>query len=368
MADALSLAAVLAMAYAGRKLSETPQVEKKTLPPVDFLETSPGIVTPSGQVPRKMEQKNFSDITWQTYAAGEPVRDLSNRMNVSGKMNNLAPAEKQFVGPGLGVGPDVPAYGGYQQLFRIKPNNVGAERLTTLRGGVGPAHNTTGGMPAVRGEITNFGQGARAVPIQQGSAGRGSQGFDFVPHRGQQTLTQRQTNRSTTTTMGGALEYRPALSIIPQRTMTQHGTRNKSDCTTINYTNPSMPHGTAREGYTNSPAGLYLQETRDCENGLEKGMRVCSDRRGKCNRDGNAGRMNVRAGPLGAGGAVTKVRQDSNRMNGWVPVPNAGRTGQYVPPAYQNLNAFKGRVNPNACAHNLSVAQRNLKGNPYVPP
>ena len=52
----------------------------------------------------------------------------------AGRLNNLSPRERQRVGLGLGVGPEVPALGGQQQLFRVNPGNVGAYRLTTLPG------------------------------------------------------------------------------------------------------------------------------------------------------------------------------------------------------------------------------------------
>ena len=60
-----------------------------------------------------------------------------------------------MVGPGVGVGPNVPAYGGYQQLFRVNPVNVGEYRLTTLPGRSGPAHDISGGLHGIIGEVTH---------------------------------------------------------------------------------------------------------------------------------------------------------------------------------------------------------------------
>ena len=40
------------------------------------------------------------------------------------------------------------------------------------------------------------------------------------------------------------------------------------------------------------------------------------DRRGKPNRMGNAGRMNVRESALKQGGALTAVRSDTSRVDG----------------------------------------------------
>ena len=174
MADPLSILAVLGLAYAGRKFSEE-QTPKKVVEIPEIQEPTsrddnrsvittsytgaykedPG-VTPFGIMrSEKFEQPSFGEVAPMKYVNGEPVHDFRDRPYVSGKMNNLSPAEKQLVGPGLGVGPDTPAYGGYQQLFRVNPNNVGAYRLTTLPGRSGPAQNTTGGMPGVMGELTH---------------------------------------------------------------------------------------------------------------------------------------------------------------------------------------------------------------------
>lgn len=72
-----------------------------------------------------------------------------------GRMNNLSPIERQNVGPGLGIDPNVPSVGGYQQLFRVNPVNVGAYKLTTLPGRSGPAFDGKGGRRGIAGELAN---------------------------------------------------------------------------------------------------------------------------------------------------------------------------------------------------------------------
>ena len=42
----------------------------------------------------------------------------------------------------MGVGPEVPAFGGNQQLFLVNSENVVAYRLTTLPGRSGPAYDS----------------------------------------------------------------------------------------------------------------------------------------------------------------------------------------------------------------------------------
>jgi len=52
--------------------------------------------------------------------------------DISGKQNNVLPFAQVRVGPGLGVGPDVVATGGFQQFDRVMPKNVGEYNKTQL--------------------------------------------------------------------------------------------------------------------------------------------------------------------------------------------------------------------------------------------
>jgi Family of unknown function (DUF5899) len=76
--------------------------------------------------------------------AGNPqmVEDQSKYW-VSGKKNNTGPIQPIRVGPGLGVGTDVAATGGYQQYYRILPKNVGEYKKTgALPGRINPGGST----------------------------------------------------------------------------------------------------------------------------------------------------------------------------------------------------------------------------------
>ena len=68
---------------------------------------------------------HFGDIAPLQNWSGLEILEMRDRMFDTGRMNNLAPIEKQQVGPGLGVGSEIPSFGGYQQLFRVNPVNVG---------------------------------------------------------------------------------------------------------------------------------------------------------------------------------------------------------------------------------------------------
>ena len=126
MADPLSIFAIIGLAYAGRKLSEEPPAEPKKQEVIVEPQEPMKVDWQTNSLPfphiqkEKFEQPSFAEPQMQ-YVHGEPVQDFRDRPYVSGKMNNLSPAEKELVGPGLGVDADVPAYGGYQQLFRVNP-------------------------------------------------------------------------------------------------------------------------------------------------------------------------------------------------------------------------------------------------------
>ena len=92
------------------------------------------------------------------------------------------------------------------------------------------------------------------------------------------------------------------------------------------------------------------------------------DKRGRPDRAGNAGRMNVRAGPLQQGGMVTSVRSDSDKRTDNY-FGTAGTTtnnnGHYVNDQYYNFNAYKGQPGY-AVATDLNVARRQLANNPFA--
>ena len=68
-------------------------------------------------------------------AAGEHELEKARAVQ-SSLQNNVLPAEQLRVGPGLGVGPEIAATGGFHQFYRQLPLNVNDYKLTTLPGGV----------------------------------------------------------------------------------------------------------------------------------------------------------------------------------------------------------------------------------------
>ena len=97
------------------------------------LETFTGINNEEFQSKREQEsmfkpQENMQNI----YGTPAMSSDVQNRYKSNLMMNNVAPIEKQQVGPGLNTDSDVSARGGFHQYFRILPTNVGEYKKNTL--------------------------------------------------------------------------------------------------------------------------------------------------------------------------------------------------------------------------------------------
>lgn len=406
MADPLSLVAIIGLALAGRNLSmqkqQTTQQPQQVQQRAQLLDAQPqrsplqndnmttitnslsghttndfGVSGVGNQFEQKTTPPNFADISPTATANphGMPVQDFRDRPYVSGQMNNLAPTQKQLVGPGLGLSADVPAYGGYQQLFRVNPNNVGAYKLTTLPGRIAPGGDITGGMPGKVGELTHNAPSTVAfLPSRRPNVEGRAQDLNAMTWRGKQEKTKRQTNRAETTTRSDGLEYAPAKSIVSALTRSEDPTRNKGDLNTQEFyhvDNPTPGIANFIGGYTIAPGSELLaqqpqQGVAYSPEQLEAyGFRP-DDRRGKKNRKGNAGRMNVRSGPLNANGAITAVRQDSNKYDGRLGPVSGGWTQNYVQSEFYQLNPYKGQENPRSSNRGLNVAKRQLANNPLA--
>jgi len=401
MADPLSIAAIVGLALAGRSLSvKQEEIKQETPPPPVYqpieqeadnrttlinsmtgqISQDLGVSGIGVQTKEKYEQPNFADIvpTAGGNPHGMPVQDFRDRPWVSGQMNNLSCVQKELVGPGLGVGPNVPAYGGYQQLFRVKPNNVGAYKLTTLPGRSGPAADVTGGRQGQVGQLThNKPETVAFLPSRRPEVPGRAQGqggaLTGVTVRESYEKTKRTTNRSETTTRTDGLEYAPAKRFTSALTQAEDPTRNKGDLTTQQYyhvDNPTPGIYSFVPGYTQAP-GSQLLKQRPASAGysakqLEQyGFRP-DDRRGKSGRKANPGRMNVRDGPLNQGGALTAVRKDSNKYDGRTGPANGGWTQNYIQDEYYQLNPYKGQKNIRSSSNSLNIAKNQLSKNPFA--
>jgi len=376
MADPISLAAIAGLVYAGRTLSSRsepprviqPKVQSEQMPlsvnneVPDFIERE---FAPRVEVPHKMEVTSFADIGMQQRSGGQEILNMRNRMYDTGHMNNLSPVEKQMVGPGLGLGENTPAAGGFQQMLRINPINVGEYRLTTLPGRSGPAADVTGGRSAVVGQLThNKPETTSYLPSRLPTVAGRAQGMSGAIPRGSYQKTMRTTNRSETGMRNDGLGFNGAKRFISAQTVSQDPTRFRTDRNDeqYKYYNQPAPGITNFQGaYTNSAASKVTAKTN--EQLMKYGFRP-EDRRGKPNRMGNAGRMNVRESALKAGGALTTVRSDTSRIDGRMSAANGGWTQQYQQTPYHQLNAYKGNANPNT--ENLNIAKRQLQNNPLA--
>ena len=390
MADPISIMAIAGLVYAGRKLSQPDEkytVEGNIIEEAEVVSDFSNMEVASqteysGPISpliepnyiSKQEMSSFAEIAPQQRSSGGEVLSMRNRMYDAGRMNNLSPVEKQLVGPGLGVGPEVPAFGGHQQLFRVNPDNVGAYRLTTLPGRSGPAFDVNGGRRGIVGEVahnrpekTAFLHG-RLPPV----AGR-AQGMTGRTPRVEHERTKRTTNRSETGLRTDTLNFASAKRTVSALTRAQEPTRNKADGAIEQYQYNNQPAPGISSfigGYLNTPATKIGEKrtygsTHTAEELMKYGFRP-DDRRGKPNRTAGPGRMNVRADALNQGGMVTSVRSDTTRIDGRVNAANGAWTQQYRNNDYHKFNAYKGHENPNATNMSLDTARRQLASNPLV--
>lgn len=372
MADPLSIAAIFALAFAGKQLSDRKPVSQEPPPAphanrqnvTELLNTRyemggsnmPQALNDFSQT--KMESPSFSVIAPMSNVNGEPVKDFRDRQYISGKMNNLSPSTKELVGPGLGVPANVPAYGGFQQMYRVNPLNVGEYKLTQLPGRVNHGH-ALNKQSGVVGDLTHHKPETTAylperLPPTRGRASGQGGNLSGVRVREEYERTKRVTARSTTGYRGDGLGVAPARSTVSAGQLAQDPSRNKSDLTGQTYThmdNAAPGVSAWSHGYQNTPMDIRA-----------------TDRRGQGHRVGNAGRMNVRESAQNTAGRVTATRFDQSRMDGRVGVADPGsRFQQYAPLGKQNNNAFKGTLDERVMgAGGLDIAHKVLQNNPLA--
>ena len=251
MADPLSIAAIFALAFAGKQLSDRTPVPQEPPPAphanrqnvTELLNTRYDVgaeATPLNKFNQmKLEHPSFSVIAPMTNVNGEPVRDFRDRQYISGKMNNLSPSTKELVGPGLGVNAETPAYGGYQQLYRVNPINVGEYKLTQLPGRINHAH-ALNKQPGTVGNLTHHKPETTAylparLPPQPGRASGQGGNLSGVRVREEYERTKRVTARATTGYRGDGLGYAPARRTVSALQVAQDPTRNKTDLNNQTY-------------------------------------------------------------------------------------------------------------------------------------
>jgi hypothetical protein len=266
---------------------------------------------------KKEVQENFGDIRKDSNRLpyGQPVYDLYNRQAVTNKMNNLAPAEKMQVGPGLGIDPNIAAQGGFQQFFRVMPTNTNENRLTQLPGRSGPPEATVKSAPPVQGALT---QTQRPTKVYTRAPMLGKAQVDAPEGRPRYVGTEQTTIKDQTLMHNDPLLYGPGQY-----------------------------------------QGVTSQDARDVTGNQIRD----DDKRSKpVPNFMPGGRMNVRQDPLGMNGALSTGRSDDILLP--LPPPDGGRFQNYVGAEMHNFNVNKDKPNPYVST--LDLAQRQLKGNPMA--
>lgn len=322
--DSVALAAVVGLAFLGKKMSETPTtveieeplraIKKSDVP--KFEESDPRFRTifPQG----KTAVQSFGEVSriGGRSVYGQPVYQMSNRENISNQMRNLNPNPWMRIGPGIGVGPNVPAYGGYQQLARELPTNVNEYRLTQLPGRV------------------------QAPPKS------------FVPSQELRTVVAK--NRPERD-----FHREPAKANGAFKGPEDRPKSIRKDYTTIK--DQAVYNGPGNSSYMGAKYNIGSAHVIAGNQSMDK-----RDARAKPDRTGNPGRMNVRAGPLGAGGAISSVRIDTMTTP---VIPGGTRIQQgYQRGAIQEANPFKDANNPWASEKGLSLAKKQLDENVFNHP
>ncbi|AGE49386.1 hypothetical protein ATCVCan0610SP_126L [Acanthocystis turfacea Chlorella virus Can0610SP] len=132
----------------------------------------------SGTYKHKVEATNLFGMTPQGRVTsggtvGNPAGDteLQKARSINAMThNNVLPAEQLRVGPGLGVGPEVAATGGFQQFYRQLPLNVNEYKLTQLPGRLVPGSSTAlaGGKGEVQQVVSvNHNPDALVLPLDE---------------------------------------------------------------------------------------------------------------------------------------------------------------------------------------------------------
>jgi len=380
MADPISIAAVAALVYAGKVLSTSTQASAAPAVPTATATATPiidedddfnfgGGNLGSIEYQNKVEVPSFGEVLPQKRSSGGEILDMRDRLYDQGRMNNLSPVEKQLVGPGLGVGPDVAAVGGFQQLYRVMPTNVGEYKLTQLPGRVNHGADTMGGRRGIVGDVAKNRPERSTELLDRLPPTRGrAQGMSAITPRQEHEKTKRTTNRSETGMRTDGLQHAPPKRFTSAMTIAQEPTRNKSDISDaqFNYMDRVQPGIHSFHGaYVNSAAVQAAAQTRDNATLMKYGFRP-EDKRGQNNRMGNPGRMNVRESALKQGGKLTSVRMDSTRVDGRMNPANGAWTQQYKNADYHQLNPYKGQANPYATTESLNATKKQLMNNPFA--
>lgn len=369
MADPISIAAVAALVYAGKVLSAPKPAVARTEPTVTdsvAVEALDADFIPYNE--SKVEVPSFGDVVPQRRTSGGEILDMRDRLYDQGKMNNLSPIEKQLVGPGLGLAPEVPAEGGFHQQFRVMPTNVGEYKLTQLPGRANHGSDTMGGRRGLVSEVSKNRPERTTELLDRLPTTRGrAQGMSAITPRQEHERTKRTTNRSETGLRTDGLEVNAPKRFTSAMTIAQEPTRNKSDLTgaQFNFNDRAQPGIHSFHGaYTNSAAVRAMEGRGDNKSLMEYGFRP-EDKRGQANRMGNPGRMNVRESAVKQGGKLTSVRSDTTRVDGRVNPASGGWMQQYKNAEYHQMNPYKGQANPYATPESLNATKRQLANNPF---
>ena len=160
----------------GKTMNTSPEMNQRRME-LYTGQTLDGFST-SGTYKHKTEANNMFGMTAQGRVTSDGTvgnmpgdNELLKARSVnSHQHNNVMPAEQLRVGPGLGVGPEVAATGGFQQFYRQLPLNINEYKLTQLPGRLVPGSEAT--LSGGKGEVqqiasVNHNPGALVLPLDE---------------------------------------------------------------------------------------------------------------------------------------------------------------------------------------------------------
>ena len=316
------------------------------------LETFTGTDDLSFQSKRESEalfqpQANLSNVNGMQLSLDDSNRKQRYASTITDIMNNVAPIEKQYVGPGLNTNPDVASKGGYHDMYRILPDNIHAYKKNNFGGRVLAGKGVTNQRNAAP-VVTDHKKPNRYytlcdVPVTQNAAPVSAQSV-----RGNTILQDTQRgNCNVDVGIAGPAAMADALQSIPAGATR---TFDRTHC--VSHGNPSMP---------GNGAGAYTTTS----------VLVNEGQREQCGEAINAQNQHMGSGVYITDGAGPTQRGDVNKYTGQAHNSSVVATSTYngytadATIREQTTSSYSGNPNQSGSASGTRTYQANptLRGN-----
>lgn len=286
----------------------------------------------------KREQFQTADIVPMTrdLDLGQ-IRNTNSNFGVTNIRSNQPVMEQIRVGPGLGLDPSVPASDGFHNMYR-PDQYLDTSRLTTLPGtyGVAPASSIHSGTSRVEESYTFD----KTFKLPEQGKGRswatGQTNLNTVHVKSEMGTARGQVGD---VNHFGIANQTNVHSTTPQSKYTLTGNK-KVDKQPLNH------------GHVSGPGG-YLQDTSLTST-------LLGNRSNKMRDSNPGGNMNLLLNPKNQ---FTKERTE--QKNTYIQPVDGGRFQNEQVRGAQEMNPYKGIGNSRAQFDTMTLAEKQLDGNPY---